>query len=712
MAAQYAEVQFLVYAGELRDGDQVNVGGKTFTVDTASPTDTTANTFPDSTGFYDLCEYHFGGPGPYTVTLTYPGGGDAITIKADQYGDSYNLSPVSVTPSETYIAIQYVKDNISPLAASATIEHETSPGNGSITLDVSGGTTPYTYAWSNGATTKDISGLTAGEYTVTIDSDDGQQITETYTVLNQLIVVDIATTDVTCNGGSNGTATLTVSGGTSPYTYSWSDGATTKDRTDLPAGTHSVTVTDSAANYTTKEVVINEPTAISILAEVNGQDIDLTVSGGTPPYSYAWSDDATVTTQDRTGLDPGDYTVTVTDANSCSKQATITIAPFTFYFSDNPILLSLAAADPATKPNLSFICDVYIEKSYGSGTYEKVISSEQPADSEGKTTFDVQELVGAYISEDLPDITKKSLIARTKSFKRFYLSYTEKYGDPPVAGTYTQQDTFYCLLGGLSVFEHARKKFFDWLLPNKKPFWSWWPAEGKDLYTDQVEYLHYMVNKFGLTSMHLKVKFTYTDGTTFTDEPLNSISTMTRFEVYRIPVSYEGLGIPALPKEVKFFTLWMEDEAANVISELRTYNVKAKHPRMRQFFYLNSLGSWDTLTVTERATAGMQVKSERIMKRLLPGYAATDSEEEVISKTGAPKYRYGMLLKNSQTQHLLDFALSRRVFEVRTFESSEVQELIPVRISCEPGFLDEVENYNEFVFDVVYPETTKYTPLL
>jgi hypothetical protein len=140
-------------------------------------------------------------------------------------------------------------------------------------------------------------------------------------------------TDVSCNGGADGTIELVVTGGTPPYTFLWSDGATTEDRTGLTAGTYSVDVTDAAGDMTTAEATVNEPPAIIVsayeTADYNGFGIrcfgltgNLTcdVSGGTPPYSYLWTPSG-ITTQTAQSLTAGTYQVEITDANGCTATA-------------------------------------------------------------------------------------------------------------------------------------------------------------------------------------------------------------------------------------------------------------------------------------------------------------------------------------------------------------------------------------------------------
>jgi hypothetical protein len=123
---------------------------------------------------------------------------------------------------------------------------------------------------------------------------------------------------------------LTASGGTSPIGYSWSNGFTGQDPSGLAAGTYTVTVTDANNCTATTSATITQPTAIALsvtpanstCGSANGS-INLTVSGGTPSYTYAWSNSSTI--QDPTGLMAGTYTVTVTDANGCTKTTSATV---------------------------------------------------------------------------------------------------------------------------------------------------------------------------------------------------------------------------------------------------------------------------------------------------------------------------------------------------------------------------------------------------
>jgi gliding motility-associated-like protein len=215
---------------------------------------------------------------------------------------------------------------------------------------VSGGTSPYTYLWSNGATTEDISGLDAGTYTVTISDANGCTTNTQVTV--ETIISDITVTPVVTNTtctASLGAINITVSGGTSPYTYLWSNGATTEDISGLDAGTYTVTITDAngcstnlpfsiAANTV---FIVATPVVTNTTCTASIGAINITVSGGSSPYTYLWNNGAT--TPNISGLAAGTYTLIITDANGCASNI-----PFTIGTNNIPII---ATADTVACSN-------------------------------------------------------------------------------------------------------------------------------------------------------------------------------------------------------------------------------------------------------------------------------------------------------------------------------------------------------------------------
>ncbi len=215
------------------------------------------------------------------------------------------------------------------------------PGsNGSVNLTVTGGTSPYAFAWAGPlgsgytASTEDIAVLSAaGLYTLTL-TDSKSCITDTSFAVNDNITMFAqitAKTDVLCYGDNDGSATVTVYNGTAPYSYQWSDGVTlvgVATRTNMAPGNYNVLVTDGAMHTSQASVRINTPpSALNLVLATqdlrcyqdNSGVVNLTATGGMLPYSFSWSNG--YTGEDLVNVAKGTYTITLTDANNCTAQA-------------------------------------------------------------------------------------------------------------------------------------------------------------------------------------------------------------------------------------------------------------------------------------------------------------------------------------------------------------------------------------------------------
>ncbi len=276
-----------------------------------------------------------GGVAPYTYSWA-PYGGTATTAT----GLTDGVFTAIVTDANGCQAITTVTI-IEPAVLTAAITAQTDVtcnglNNGSTTVTPTGGTAPYTYSWApSGGTAATASGLSPGTYTVTITDANGCTTTQTTTITEpSALAVTLSQTNVSCNGGANGTATVSVSGGTPGYTYSWAPyGGTSATATGLTAGTYTATITDANGCIATETFTITEPTALSTTASqtdvscnggANGT-ATVTVTGGTPGYTYSWAPFGG-TAATATGLSAGTYTVTITDANSCIATQTVTIS--------------------------------------------------------------------------------------------------------------------------------------------------------------------------------------------------------------------------------------------------------------------------------------------------------------------------------------------------------------------------------------------------
>ena len=197
---------------------------------------------------------------------------------------------------------------------------------GEASVQATGGIPPYNYLWSTGDTTSAITGLQPDTFFVTVTDNHG--CVESLTVIvgsnGGTAQIQTASTDVSCNGFADGTATAVMTNGSAPYTYQWNMGDSTSTVTGLSAGTYYVTIVDAAGCAGNDTVIINEPPALDITSlptdvscySFNDGSIFISVTGGTPGYSYLWN------TGDNTAaissLGSGYYSVTVTDSNSCS----------------------------------------------------------------------------------------------------------------------------------------------------------------------------------------------------------------------------------------------------------------------------------------------------------------------------------------------------------------------------------------------------------
>jgi len=218
----------------------------------------------------------------------------------------------------------------------SSINSSCSTPTGSATVTATGGNPPYTYLWNpTGQTTQTATGLPPGTYTVTVfDNSCKPKIQIDTVVISSIGGFTVANTqsNISCNGGSNGSSTATVTGGTSPFTYSWSpSGGTNATATGLSQGTYTATVTDAAGCVQQLTVTITQPTlltssvtAISTTCGSNTGSATVTASGGTGGYSYNWNPSGQTTTT-ATGLSAGNYSVTVSDANGCITINTISV---------------------------------------------------------------------------------------------------------------------------------------------------------------------------------------------------------------------------------------------------------------------------------------------------------------------------------------------------------------------------------------------------
>ncbi|MFK8161800.1 MAG: hypothetical protein AB8H12_04995 [Lewinella sp.] len=299
-----------------------------------------------------------GGTSP-TYSWTRSGGGTGSGSGTSISGLTAGTYTVTVTTSNgctsTFTRTLNASPNIN-LTATASPVACFGQSTGSISLNVSGGTPGFTYAWDDGPTTQNRSSLNAGIYTVIVTDANSCTATTSATVTqpNAALAATPTATNVACFGEATGAVALAVTGGTTPYTFLWSNGLTVQNPMGLTPGTYAVTVTDANnCNTTATNIMISQPAmALSLSTTQTNSNcgsgsgsVTVTATGGAGPYTYDWSDtpigDGSPTI---TGLSSGTYAVTVTDANSCTALISATVTEST------PIILSFAPTNPTCPP--------------------------------------------------------------------------------------------------------------------------------------------------------------------------------------------------------------------------------------------------------------------------------------------------------------------------------------------------------------------------
>ncbi len=271
-----------------------------------------------------------GGQSPYTFNWS---NGDISNV-----ADSLTAGTYYVTVSDFNGCSRidsFIVEPYDTMEVVFNIENETCTGNdGKITIAVNGGQSPYTYIWSNGDNTSQITDLQAGVYSVTVTDANGCSVVDSAQVMPFVdMQAAFSINNETCEG-NDGVITAIVTGGTPPYSYVWANGDSTNQADSLAPGYYAVTITDhnGCQFVDSAQVLAYEPivTYLNVTNETcNGNDgkINLVVTGGVQPYSYLWNNGDTLVYVD--SLAAGVYTVTVTDANGCTKVDSAEVLTYT-----------------------------------------------------------------------------------------------------------------------------------------------------------------------------------------------------------------------------------------------------------------------------------------------------------------------------------------------------------------------------------------------
>jgi uncharacterized protein affecting Mg2+/Co2+ transport len=296
----------------------------------------------------------FGGTSPYDISWTGSANGsqnDAINVDGGNYSISSLVAGnyVITITDDNNCSINFNQTIFDPQPLTIAISSKTDiscnglvDGTATASVPPGSGTFPYAYTWSNLQSTTNttdltnlVTNLSAGPISVTIEDGNGCTATANETILEPTPVSAImgVPTMVSCNGGSDGSVTVTASGGTvaGDYNYLWSNGQSLAAATGLAAGSYTVTVTDdNDCKVENVPVTITEPTILTATISsftdpscfgFSDGNVTVTVDGGTPDYSYSWTGGLDPTLPTASSLSAGTYTVTVTDDNGCVETA-------------------------------------------------------------------------------------------------------------------------------------------------------------------------------------------------------------------------------------------------------------------------------------------------------------------------------------------------------------------------------------------------------
>ena len=260
---------------------------------------------------------------PYNITINQPGTITLVSVSSIAANPSCN-GTVSGSVTVTQVTLNPTSTTVSAFCGQS---------NGSVDLSISGGNNPYSYSWSGGETTQDLSSMPPGTYTVTVTDNNGCTATHTATVNDNITnpnLSAVVTNNTTCING-NGAIDLSVTP-SGVYNYNWSNGSTTQDLANLTPGDYTVTVTQgvtcsATATYTVADNPNNPtitPTVTNTTCDLPNGSISISVSGGVTPYTFLWGDGET--TQNLNNILAGNYSLTVTGANGCTATTNVSIS--------------------------------------------------------------------------------------------------------------------------------------------------------------------------------------------------------------------------------------------------------------------------------------------------------------------------------------------------------------------------------------------------
>jgi hypothetical protein len=453
----------------------------------------------------------------------------------------------------------------------------------------------------------------------------------------------------------------------------------------------------------------------------NGQiTADVTGTGG--PFEFKKEGFAYQDSNIFPGLAPGVYYITVKDATdgTLTKFAIVLaksfgggdgFTPFEgVFFSKNPVTYQRIASDDWEElDNYRMYNDVHVEND--DGDYVSALKVEQPPASDGTVLFSVRRAFRNFLKA-IPPTLNNGTITRLTDRIRFFKHFTGELQDDEVTPEDLEEsEPYLVLLGGLSTLKFPQINFFgDYIHENKK-FMSWAPLE-KVVDRQQEDYLNFFVYNTNITTVRLKIKAYYDDGTDNTDTiETRAVSIGQLLQIPAGPANSHVLEIEPEKNLVKY-DLWLERQTGAEISEVRTYVIaQVSHPLTRYFMVLNSMGAYEVHRFTGVAVLSTDFEGEAFEKYLPPDYTNDDIQFQNDSVTFQNKgsFSTGYIKGNDSAAwlaYLRDMLKTSRLYDVTSGTR------VPMVITTRQMIYKEDQNHERFVRFEAYEAYTNesHTP--
>lgn len=362
-----------------------------------------------------------------------------------------------------------------------------------------------------------------------------------------------------------------------------------------------------------------------------------------------------------------------TPPGTCSLPPALLAATFkAMDFSQNPIVLtipSVYAPDPAS---LRYKTDVFVPEFVGSSTFitEQLMESAGPPPVvvNGQYFYSgppiyLEDVLHAYLEKEVPAFGQNTISINRKGVMPYYNKY---FVDPVTTDTPTQTEQKWVFMGGISYEDFPGHLFFTSFLEQKRMFLTW-QSTSKVIEKDQPEFLYFLLNFEPVpTTVKLKGNVTYADSSC---EQLTLLtkSGLQLYDVLCIPAGHNALGLDQKPKAVKAYTLWLENENNQRLSEIRSYTLETRYRRHKYFFlFQNSLGRYDTLRAYGAGKSILSVDQNTAARFTPFNYQPSHGESYVTNIDGEDglEVSTGYFTDPSQLEYLQELLFSEDIYLV------------------------------------------------